>query len=151
MLPYATSINDGRQKCCFELYQNGLLHREDRQYCFNHIALVPNVNTIRNIISREDKFDVVPVYYLLMVEEEVGDHTHDTIVDNSRSYYSYKQNRQLKVYEDKETETIRDSKRMGGVDAYSPFHLTGAALSTGRVAATTGGSIAAGELYICYI
>ena len=43
------------------------------------------------------------------------------------------------MYEDKETETIRDSKRMGGVDAYSPFHLTGAALSTGRVAATTGG------------
>ena len=76
------------------------------------------------------------------MEEEVvvGDHTHDnTIVDNSRSYYSYKQNRQLKVYEDNETETIRDSKRMGGVDAYSPFHLTQFTTTTSN------GGISSGE------
>ena len=80
-LPYDIVVNDGRQKCCFELYQNGLLNRNDyRQYCLNHVALVPNVNTIRNIISREDKFDVVPVYYLVMEEEVVLDPTHDNSI-----------------------------------------------------------------------
>ena len=118
-----TSIKDpksmsqeGRNKCCFELYQLGLLHRDDKQYCESHIALIPNLHHIVGVGLGV----ALPEYYLSLDEQVTNS---DTSIDNTNGYY--KQNRQVNMYEDKEKETLHDNLKTRGSDAYSPFHLTG--------------------------
>ena len=116
-----TSIKDpksisqeGRNKCCFELYQLGLLHRDDKQYCESHIALIPNLHHITEVGFG----DAIPEYYLALDEQVTNS---DTSIDIMKVY---KQNRQLNIYEDKEKETLQDNLKTRGDNAYSPFHLT---------------------------
>lgn len=117
---YASSVKEGRNKCCFELYQTGLIKREGRQYCLDHIALVPH-----NSVSGSRGIDeVVPIYYLAqdvqtnITKSDNGDESLSVMDTN----YPYIQHRSLKVYEDKEKETLHDGYK--GVNAFSPFHLT---------------------------
>jgi len=120
---------EGKNKCCFELYQLGLLHRDDKQYCESHIALIPN--NLHHIGSVG--FGVAPEYYLALDEQVTNS---DTSIDDTKGY---KQNRQLNVYEDKEKETLHDNLKTRGVNAYSPFHLTG--FTSSRVDGSNGSSI----------
>jgi len=120
---------EGRNKCCFELYQVGLLHRNDKQYCESHIALIPNLHHIVGV-----GLDVAMPEYYLALDEQVTN--SDTSKYNIKGY---KQNRQLNIYEDKEKETLHDNLKTRGVNAYSPFHLTG--FTSSRVDGSNGSSI----------
>ena len=117
---YASSVKEGRNKCCFELYQTGLIKREGRQYCLDHIALVPP-----NSVSGSRGIDeVVPIYYLAQdvqtnITKSDNGYESSLVMDTN---YPYIQHRSLKVYEDKEKETLHDGYK--GVNAFSPFHLT---------------------------
>ncbi|KAL9181820.1 hypothetical protein ACHAXT_012163 [Thalassiosira profunda] len=111
---YAPTVAEGREKCCRELYQSGLLSGDDRGYCLDHVALVPDLS------SNSGDGGVRPAFYLAL--DKAADST-------DASPKSYLQRRQLMVLEDKEQERLQDGPR--GVDAYSPFHLEGFASDDG--------------------
>lgn len=115
---YASTIVEGRAKCCNELHQSGLLRRDSRKHCLDHVAVVPDVSGVSAGGKQGDEYpgDVAPAFYLAK-DEEVTDSTKKSLTR------SYNQVRQLKVYEDKDRETFRDG--FNGVEALSPFHLTG--------------------------
>jgi len=111
---------EGRNKCCFELYQLGLLHRDDKRYCESHIALIPNLHVLIPNLGVGFVDVAIPEYYLAFDEHVTNT---DTSINDMNG--DYKQNRQLNIYEDKEKETLHDNIKTRGVHAYSPFHLTG--------------------------
>ena len=114
-----------RDNCCNELYQYGLIERDDRKYCLDHVALVPNIAIIHPRTQKSISV-VRPAFYLALDEDVGRGSTQANAAILSKlsakkvSSQSYEQSRHLKVYEDKEIEKFRDIK---GVATFSPFHL----------------------------
>mmetsp|Transcript_13258 Transcript_13258/g.32220 ORF Transcript_13258/g.32220 Transcript_13258/m.32220 type:complete len:500 (+) Transcript_13258:96-1595(+) len=119
-VPYAWSIAAGRMKCCNELYQNGLIESDERNYCSDRVAKVPE-NAIA--VGRKASLmgNVMPAFYLAL-GEGVTNGPKEKASSMDQTFYN--QNRRLKVLEDKEKAIFRDGYN-GGVGSYSPFHLAG--------------------------
>mmetsp|Transcript_11569 Transcript_11569/g.24668 ORF Transcript_11569/g.24668 Transcript_11569/m.24668 type:complete len:485 (+) Transcript_11569:169-1623(+) len=116
-------IPQEREKCCFELYQNGLIEGDERPNCLDHIAKVPDISISAGKKKRSSSLgNVAPAFYLAK-DEDITDSNEEASLRHHHHRQPYNQNRQLKVYEDKERETFRDGFK--GVGAFSPFHLTG--------------------------
>lgn len=100
------------ESCCRQLYLKGSIEKDQVKYCLDHVAVVSSIESFGN---------VKPAYYLA-IDSSVTLNSHQTkqlLKDKS----SYRQHRNLKVVEDGEKETLLDGYK--GVDAFSPFHLTG--------------------------
>jgi hypothetical protein len=102
------------EKCCSQLYLKGSIERDQVKYCLEHLAGVSPTESFGD--------DVAPAYYLALDSSLTLDsfHSKQTLLNDKRSYRQY---RSLQVVEDKEKESFLDGYK--GVDAFSPFHLTG--------------------------
>jgi hypothetical protein len=101
------------ERCCNQFYLKGTIDRDQIQYCLDHLAVVAPVESFG---------DVKPAYYL-SIDTTMASHTFHAqqVLLNNRE--SYSQHRNLQVVEDNERENSVDGYK--GVDAFSPFHLTG--------------------------
>ena len=132
-----SSIEGRREKCCHELYLQGILLPNARQYCSDHIALVPTTPNYylmdENHARRtgQSNWDVRPAYYLALDEDNIVQQhqssTKKSDDDNDGDgggTFQYKQRRHLQVIEDNEKESLSDGSN-GGVTTFTPFHLSG--------------------------
>jgi hypothetical protein len=101
------------ETCCSQLYLKGSIEREHVQYCLDHVAAISPIESFGS---------VTPAYYLAIDSSKMLDsfHSKQALLNDKRSY---RQHRSLQVVEDKEKESLKDGYK--GVDAFSPFHLTG--------------------------
>ena len=102
----------GRDSCCSQLYLKGFIKKQQVKYCLDRLAAVPKI---------EQFGGVSPAYYLALDLSTLDDsYQSNQIVLSDKSYRQY---RYLQVVEDKEKESLFDGYK--GVEAFSPFHLTG--------------------------
>lgn len=101
------------ERCCNQFYLKGTINRDQIQYCLDHLAVVAPVESFGG---------VKPAYYL-SIDSSMASHSFHAqqVLLNDRE--SYRQHRNLQVVEDNERENSVDGYK--GVDAFSPFHLTG--------------------------
>jgi len=131
--PYASTVDEGREKCCDDLHRSGLIRPDSKKYCFDHIALVPDVSTFAGGKQRGDYTGrVSPSFYLAKDEDVVINSETITLTG------SYHQIWQLKVHEDAERATFRDGFNV--VQALSPFHLAGFVSDGGGTAGESKGA-----------
>lgn len=101
------------ERCCNQFYLKGTIDRDQTQYCLDHLAVVAPVESFGG---------VKPAYYL-SVDSSMASHSFNAQQVLLKDRESYRQHRNLQVVEDNEREQSVDGYK--GVDAFSPFHLTG--------------------------
>lgn len=101
------------ESCCSQLYLKGFIEKDQFKYCLDHLAMISSIDSFGS---------VAPAYYLALDSSVSLDshHSNQMLLNGKRSY---RQHRSLQVVEDNEKETLLDGYK--GVDAFSPFHLTG--------------------------
>lgn len=120
---YNKVYNTSPEKCCNDLWLKGLILTDQRQYCVDHMALLPDVQSpaasMASLIDAVNfaRRDVRPMHYLAI----------DEVIDRNRSNgstsASFVQVRQIMARDEhNERESIRDLPEHG-VAAYSPFHV----------------------------
>jgi len=101
------------ESCCSQFYLKGFIEKDQVKYCLDHVAVISSIDSFGS---------AVPAYYLALDSSLSLDshHSKHVLLDGKRSY---RQHRSLQVVEDNKKETLLDGYK--GVDAFSPFHLTG--------------------------
>jgi hypothetical protein len=112
------------EKCCNDLWSKGLIQSHHRQYCYDHVAMLPDVpspgGAIETVIQGVSipRTDVRPIFYVA-IDEEIPQ--NDEVITSA----TYRQLRSVMARDEhKERENVRDLPNHG-VEAYSPFHLAG--------------------------
>lgn len=108
---YQTSLVS--ETCCNQLYQRGAIEKDHIQHCLNHLAVVQPTQPFGS---------VRPAFYLALNSSTTSNSFHRQQLSLNKKG-SYRQQRSLQIMEDKEKESWLDGYK--GVDAFSPFHLTG--------------------------